>query len=273
MKRKITIALTALAAVLWVSSCKSQYDIVLSGTNAADKYAMAFELFNAKKYAKAAEMFESLSLQTNGTAQDDTVQFYVGYSNYLYGDYATSESNLQRFIVTFPLSPFHEQAQFMRLDCLYKSTYRYELDQVPTHTALQEMNIFKIDNPDSQYIQQVNEMIDDLNGRLELKAYKSAYLYYHMEDYMAAHYALKNVLKENADNRYRDEILYYTAMSSYHYAFNSIPSKQKERYLVFVDDYLNVVSEFPDSEFSKKLEPYYTKVQKILKKDKKEDNE
>ena len=89
MKRKITIALTALAAVLWVSSCKSQYDIVLSGTNAADKYAMAFELFNAKKYAKAAEMFESLSLQTNGTAQDDTVQFYVGYSNYLYGDYTT----------------------------------------------------------------------------------------------------------------------------------------------------------------------------------------
>ena len=110
-------------------------------------------------------------------------------------------------------------------------------------------------------------MMDDLNNRLELKAYKAAYLYYHMEDYLAAHYALKNVLKENADNRYREEILYYTAMSAYKYAYNSVPDKQRERYLVFVDDYFNLVSEFPESHYSKEVESLYQKVQKILKTD------
>ncbi len=132
------------------------------------------------------------------------------------------------------------------------------------------MNVFMIENPKSQYHDQVAAMMDDLNDRLELKAYKGAYLYYHMEDYQAAHYALKNVLKENADNRYREEILYYTAMSAYKYALNSVPAKQRERYLVFVDDYFNIVSEFPDSKYVKNLEPLYEKAQKQLKKN---DNE
>lgn len=255
----------ALATIALLSSCKTQYDSILAGGDTAAKYKMAFELFEAKKYAKAAETFESLSTYTRGTAQDDTVQFYWGLSNYRYGDYVTAESNLNEFIMTFPLSPFAEEAKYLRLDCLYRGTYRYELDQMPTYKALSEMKVFQVENPQSKYHDRVEEMMDDLNGRLELKAYKSAYLYYHMEDYQAAHYALKNVLKDNADNRYREEILYYTALAAYKYAFNSIPARQRERYLVFVDDYFNLISEYPESKFSKELEPIYNKVQKELK--------
>ena len=129
------------------------------------------------------------------------------------------------------------------------------------------MQVFLIENPESKFRDRVVEMMDDLNNRLELKAYKSAWLYYHMEDYLAAHFALKNVLKDNADNRYREEVLYYTAMAAYRYAFNSVPSKQRERYLVFVDDYFNIVSEYPESKYLKELEGLYNKVQKFLKKD------
>ena len=255
------------AALALFSSCKSQYDAVMYGSDVSAKYKLAFELFEAKKYAKAAEAFESLTMAYKGTPQDDTVQFYWGLSNYRYGDYITAESNLQEFINTFPLSPFTEEAKFLHLDCLYRGTYRYELDQVPTYKALSAMSVFQIENPDSQYYDRVAEMKDDLNDRLEMKAYKSAWLYYHMEDYLAAHYALKNVLKDNADNRYREEILYYTAMAAYKYAFNSVPSKQRERYLVFVDDYFNIVSEYPESKHIKELEGLYSKVQKQLKKD------
>ncbi|MBR5018185.1 MAG: outer membrane protein assembly factor BamD [Bacteroidales bacterium] len=264
---RFRLQLAALAALALLSSCKSQYDAVLYGSDIQAKYKMAFELFEAKKYSKAAETFESLTMATKGTAQDDTVQFYWGLSNYRYGDYITAESNLQEFINTFPLSPFTEEAKFLHLDCLYRGTYRYELDQLPTYKALSEMSVFQIENPGSQYHDRVAEMMDDLNDRLEKKAYKSAWLYYHMEDYLAAHYALKNVLKDNADNRYREEILYYTAMAAYKYAFNSVPSKQRERYLVFVDDYFNIVSEYPESKYVKELEGLYNKVQKLLKQD------
>lgn len=261
------IIIIALAVLATAASCKSEYETILQSNDIQAKYKMAFELFDAGKYVKAAETFESVSLGTKGTAQDDTVQFYWGLSNYRFGDYQTAESNLAQFIATFPLSPFTEQAQYLRISCLYKMTYRYELDQTPTYKALTEMNIFQIENPNSEYHDEVAKMSDNLHERLDMKAYKSAYLYYHMEDYLAAHYALRNVLKDNADNRYREDVLYYTAMAAYKYAYNSVPDKQHERYLTFVDDYFNVVSEYPESKYRKELDSLYGKVQKILKKD------
>lgn len=252
-------------AIVALASCKSQYDAMLMSNDVQAKYKAAFDLFDRGKYVKSAEMFESLTINTRGTAQDDTVQFYWGLSNYMFGDYTTACSNFDQFIATFPLSPFNEKAKFLRIDCLYHGTYRYELDQQPTYKALESIAVFLIENPESEYVQRVKDMADDLNNRLELKAYKSAYLYYHMEDYLAAHYALKNVLKENADNRYREEILYYTAMAAYKYADMSIPAKQKERFMTFVDDYFNVVSEFPETKFRRELDSLYKKAQNKLK--------
>lgn len=265
MTRKLLIFALTIGALL-ISSCKTQYDLLLEGNDVEAKYKAAFELFEAKKYLKAAEMFESLSIATKGTSQDDTVQFYWGYSNYKYGDYITAESNLNQFIQVFPISPFTEQAKFLRIECLYRGCYRYELDQVPTYKALTAIREFLIENPTSQYKEKCEEMSDNLQDRLDMKAYKSAHLYYHMEDYLAAHYALKNVLKENADNRYREEVLYYTALSAYKYANLSVTSKQRERYLTFVDDYLNFIGEFSESQYKKELDALYEKVQKILKK-------
>lgn len=261
------LTFSLLFSVLLTTSCKTQYDILLEGNDVEAKYKAAFELFEAGKYLKAAEMFESLSLATKGTAQDDTVQFYWGYSNYKYGDYITAESNLSQFIQVFPISAFTELAKYLRIECLFKGCYRYELDQVPTYKAISTINEFLIENPASEHADKCNEMLDNLKERLDMKAYKSAHLYYHMEDYLAAHYALKNVLKENAENRYREDILYYTAMSAYKYAYLSVASKQRERYLTFVDDYLNIIGEYPESKYKKELDSLYEKVQKILKKE------
>ena len=71
---------------------------------------------------------------------------------------------------------------------------------------------------------------------------------------------LRNVLKDNADNRYREEVLYYTAMASYKYAELSTPAKQKERFLVFYDDYYNFIGEYPESAHRRELENLYKKV-------------
>ncbi len=266
MKKGI-IALSILALVAF-SSCKTQYTALLESGDVPAKYAAAFELFAAGKYNKAAEMFESLTIYTGGLPSDDTVHFYWGLSNYRFKDYTTAEGIFNKFIDVYPLSPFAPEARYYYLDCLYHGTYRYELDQKPTYIALAAIDRYIKEFPDTEYASKCNDMVNDLKGRLEEKAYRSAYLYYHMEDYPAAHYALKNVIKENADNRFREEILYYIALSSYKYALGSVPSKQRERYLSFVDDYFNVVGEYPDSKYRKDLDSYYKKVQKILAKEK-----
>lgn len=263
-KKMKKIAILTIVTVLGVTSCKSQYDALLNSNDVDAKYAAAFDYFNNGKYQKAATLFESMSVITSGTERDDTVQYYWGLSNYKFKDYYTAETNFARFAENFPRSPFAQEARFLRIDCLYRSTLRYELDPTPTYNALSAISEYNTDFPDNPHRVMVSTMMEDLNKRLDTKAYESARLYFRMEDYKAARVALKNVLKDDAENIYREDILYYIAKSSYKYAQLSVPEKKKERYITFSDDYLNFIGEMPDSHYRRELDMLYSRAQRAM---------
>lgn len=260
MNNSLKLLLAAGALVVSALSCKSQYELLLEGNDVEAKYKAAFDLFESKKYQKAAQLFESISVLTSGTERDDTVQYYWALSNYRNKDYQAAEVNFDNFIEHFPRSVFTPDARFLKVDCLFRSTLRYELDQTPTYKAITAISEYIIDYPTSDKVEICNKMTDELVGRLDRKAYEAAKLYYRMEDYKAARVAFRNVLKDKAENRYREEILYYTALSSYKYASLSVDRKQKERFLVFSDDYLNFISEYPESKFRAELDKLYFQV-------------
>ena len=123
---------------------------------------------------------------------------------------------------------------------------------------------YMLEFPDNENMQVCKDMLLDLGERLDKKAYEGAKLYYKMEDYLAARVAFRNVLKDDAENIYREDILYYIAMASYKYAYLSVPAKQKERYMEFVDDYFNFVGELPESHYRKELDAVYARAQRAL---------
>ena len=254
----------AVLALVSICSCKSQYELLLNSNDVDAKYKAAFEYFELGKYTKSAALFESLSLLTEGTEKDDTVKYYWGLSNYNSKDYYTAETNFEQFVTSYPRSPFAPEARYLRLDCLYLQTLRYELDQTPTYKAMNAISEYIIDYPESDRLLSCREMLTELGERLDKKAYESAKLYYKMEDYLASRIAFRNILKDDAENMYREDILYYIAMSSYKYAAMSVAQKQKERYLTFIDDYFNFVGELPDSHYRKELDAIYAKVQKAI---------
>lgn len=261
MKRStIFSALSLLLVLAGFHACKSQYDQMLESNDVDAKYAAAFDYFNNGKYSRSAALFESLLLLTNGTERYDTVMYYLGMSNYSYKDYYTAETNFQQYLSYFPQGSFAEMAEFLRIDCLYRATLRYELDQTPTYTAITAIGEYLRAHPEGANSDICRHRLEELGERLDRKAYENAKLYYRMEDYQAARVALRNVLKEDADNVFREEILYYTAMASYKYASMSVPSKQKERFLVFQDDYLNFIGEYPESTHRRELDGLYAKV-------------
>jgi outer membrane protein assembly factor BamD len=265
MKMKSKTILLTLAVLAAFAACKSQYEILLSSNDVDAKYKAAMDYFNQGKYLKAGQLFESMAILTDGTERDDTVRYYWALSNYRYRDYYTAESNFAKFIEKYPQSPFSSDARFLRIDCLYRSTYRWELDQAPTKNCLATIIQYELEYPDAKdHLEACSAMKKDLYDRLDRKEFENARLYYKMEDYLAARVALRNVLKDNADNSYREDILYYTAMASYHYARMSVPAKQKERYLVFVDDYLNFVGEYPESKYRRELDAMYRRSQRAL---------
>lgn len=259
---KITLIASISFGLAW--SCKSQYDALLNSNDIDAKYKAAFDYFNAGKYQKAASLFESIAVLTNGTERDDTVQYYWGLSNYKLKDFYTAETNFAKFAGTYPRSPFTENAIFLRLDCLYRSTLRYELDPSPTYAAINAINEYVRDYPSTEHSAECAGMLKELGDRLDKKAYEAAKLYYNMEDYKASRVAFKNILKDDAENIYREDILYYIAKSSYKFAHMSVPEKQKERYLTFIDDYLNFVGEIPDSPYKKELDALYSRAQKSI---------
>ena len=263
-KMKLKNLIMAAVAIVALSSCKSQYEILMTSNDVDTKYEAAFKYYNEGKYSKAGSLFESLSVQTNGTERDDTVRFYWGLSNYKYKDYYTAETNFDQFIQSFPRSPFISDATYLRIDCLYRSTLRYELDQTPTYKAISAISQYILEHPETEHMKVCRDMLLELNERLDKKAYEAAKLYYKMEDYLASRVAFKNVLKDDSENIYREDILYYIAMSSYKYAHQSVPAKQKERYLAFVDDYYNFIGEVPESPYRKELDVIYSRAQKAL---------
>ena len=253
-KALVILLLSALALV----SCKSQYEVLLASNDVDAKYKAAMDYFAAKKYQKSAQLFESMAVLTSGTSRDDTVQYYWGLSNYRAKDYFTAESNFSKFVESFPQSPFTPDAQFYRLDCLYRATYRWELDQNPTRACMAAINEYVREHPeDDIHLPACQNMLKDLQERLDRKDYEAGRQYYRMEDYLSARVKLRNVLKTNSDNVYREDVLYYTAMASYHYARLSVKEKQKERFLVFTDDYLNFISEYPESHYRHELDRLY----------------
>ena len=258
---RINSIIILLAVAFLQFSCAGYYDTVMKSNDVDLKYKAAHEYFQKGKYKKAADIFDNLNLLVQGLPQEDTVTYYHGLSNYRYGDYETAETSLAKFIEVYPRSPFIEEAKYLRIDCLYRGTYRYELDQTPTRKAMMVISEFMYDNPGSKYYPVCQEMMKDLMERLERKSFESAKIYYTMEDYKASRYALKNVLKENSENQYREDVLYYVAMSSYKYAFNSIEEKKKERDLDFVDDYYNFISEYPESKYRKELDGLFAKIE------------
>lgn len=249
-------------AVMALGACRSQFDSLLVSADVDTKYKTAMELYEARKYKKSAAVFESLSMQTSGLEMDDTVRFLWAMSNYNMKDYISAQANFQSFCELYSHSPFSEQANFLRLDCMFRGTLRYELDQTPTHMALASISEYMMDYPGSPYTDECLKMGEELQTRLDRKEFENAYLYYKMEDYIASRTALKNVLKDHPENKYREQVMYYLAKASFKYAQNSVSHKQKDRYMDFVDNYFNFIEEHPESKYRADLDQLYNRYQR-----------
>ena len=136
MKKILTVLLAAALAV----SCSSQFEKLLASYNYGDKYRAALRYYEEGDFNKAAQLLENVAMNAQGTPQEDTVRFYWGMSNYNMKDFGTAQSNFNEFVLQFPRSPFAKEAEFRMIDCMYRGTYRWELDQKPTEVALSYIN-------------------------------------------------------------------------------------------------------------------------------------
>jgi outer membrane protein assembly factor BamD len=261
MKFRIYIVLIILALG---SSC-GEYEKLLKSSDYDLKKERAKEYYNAGLFVKATELFAQILPRYRATEEAEELNFMNARSFYGMKDYIMAGSYFKTFVEQYPFGKYAEEANFLAAMCDYHLSPKPELDQGNTVSALEGFNIFINRFPQSPRVEESRRMITELQEKLVQKSYISAKLYYDMRQYKAAAVALNNSLKEHADTKYREEMMFLKLNSLFLYAENSQPHRQKERYQDALDDYYSFMEEYPSSKYAKDVQQIYQETISYLK--------
>lgn len=247
-----------------LASCNSEYQRLLKSANYEEKRVKAIELYNNKKYSKAIPLFEELITVFRGTSKAEEIYYYFSKSYFGNKEYLLANYHLSQFVVSYPTSPYAEEAAFLSAYCHYLSSPRVELEQTSTSGAINELQYFVNRYPKSSKVDTCNKLIDELRFKLEEKAYKNAYLYYNMDYYNSASVLFNQLLKDFPDTKRRPELYFMIVKSGYLYAANSVKKKKKERFLAAKENYIKFADVLWRSKYAKEAEDIYNKINKSL---------
>lgn len=251
------------AAVL-LCSCNG-FDKLLKNPDFALKYREANKFYEGAKYDKAVTLYENILPFYRNAPQEDTINIRIARGYYRQHEYEMAQYYYNTFRQAFPRSKFVEEADYMQGACSYDLSLRPSLDQAETNNAIQSLNMYLYRYPKGEHVAESQEMIKELEGRLVEKAFNGAKLYYTTEHYKAAVVALKSCIKAYPGSQFREEMLYLVLRSSYLHAKNSVAEKQRERYQLTIDEYFNLVSEYPESKYKREAEKIYRELQEKTK--------
>lgn len=246
---KKIISLLALTLVLL--SCNKQYDLAMKSANKDFIMKVANEKYEKKKWTDALALYERLTNLVAGTDAAAEVVYKSAYANYYDKNYKLAGHQFKNFAVTFTNDPRREEASYMSALCYYEGSMDYNLDQTNTTSAINELQDFINNYPNSDRAKNINDLIEELNYKLEFKAYENARQYFKMADYKAANIAFENVLNDFPATKLKSKIYNYILKSKTELGLNSIYDYKKERLESALAFTKQVEREFPNSDNSK----------------------
>jgi outer membrane protein assembly factor BamD len=253
-----------LIILVLLSSC-GEYEKLLKSSDFDLKKSRAKEYYEKGEYVKTTELLTQILPRFRATDEAEELNWMNAQAYFGMKDYVMAGGYFKTFIDQFPFGKHAEEANYMAALCDYNISARPELDQENTKNAIEGFKIFLNKFPNSSKVDDCNKRINDLQDKLVEKSYLSAKLYYDMKQYKAAVTALSNSLKEYANTKYREKMMYLKLNSLYLYAEFSLPNKQKERYQAALDDYYSFMEEFPKSTYSRDVSNIFEKTNKYLK--------
>ncbi len=259
--RKILIGIIF---ILFCCTSCNEFDRILKSTDNDMKYEVAMDYYDRKDYNHALQLFALLQNAFRSTPKGEFVAYRTAMCYYLTNDFEIAGYYFNKFVNSYPFSKDAEKAAYMHAYCNYLISPHSTLDQTNTYNAISQLKAFVERFPESDSVARANELIADLNHKLEEKDYNICRLYYRMENYNAAITSFENLLKKYANTIRREEILSDMVKTYYDYAENSVPEKQKERYEACIERYNTLSYLFPDSHYLPEVEAVANKARKKL---------
>ncbi|MFM7023810.1 MAG: outer membrane protein assembly factor BamD [Flavobacteriales bacterium] len=243
-----------LSLLLFVFGACDSYKKVQQSTSYDYKYEMAHKYYGKKQYDRSAELFRELLGAYRGTSKTEEVFYYMVYSDYYLDDYFGAAAEARRFLQSFPLSKYAEEMQYLIGLCYMNSSPSYQLDQEYTGRAIDEFQLLLEKYPKGAFAEKANQHVDELQYKLERKAYETTKLYYKIGEFHSSMVSGDNFCREFPDSKHTEDVHYMMVIASYNYADKSIEEKQIERFRqvpVYIDKF---IKSHPKSEKIAELE-------------------
>lgn len=208
-------------------------------------------MYEAQKYNKAIQLFEKITPLYRGKPQMERIQYMVAQSHYNTKQYSLAAYYFDKFGKNYPKSSKVEEAAYLSAHSYYLSSPVYSLDQKDTMEAINALQNFIFQYPNSDKVEVANKNIKELTFKLERKSFEIAKQYYHTENYQAAIVAFDNLLAEFLGTSYKEEAMYLKFQSAFKLGMNSIYMKKEERLNDAIKIHGKLVRAYPESDYLK----------------------
>ena len=249
-----------------LSSC-SEYQRVLKTDDIASKFKLGTELYELGKFEKANRLFLQIVPKYRGKPQAQKLMYMHSKAFYNTKDYYTASYKMEQFVESYPDSERVDEIAFLAAKSYYFLSPKYSRDQTETIDALEKLQEFINRYPDSKYFNDANAIIQELDLKLEKKAYEIALQYnktgpYH-RDYNSAITAFDNFLDSFPGSVFREDALFYKFDSAYKLAVNSVKWKQNERTEKALKYYRSLMRYFPKTKYLAQTQLMHEELQNI----------
>ena len=246
-------------------SC-SDYQKLLNSDNASEKYKQAEVFYNSGEYRKANRLLEQIIPKYRGKPQAQRIIFFFAESYFQIKSYNLAEYQYENFVKSFPKSDRVQEASFKAAKSYYYQSPTFSLDQEETYTAIEKLQVFINLYPNSEYSSEANQMISELQVKLEKKDFEIAKQYYTIRDYRAAIKTNDNFIASFPGTKFREEALFTKFISLYEIAINSVIYKKEDRLKELQQQFNLILRYYPDSVFKEDLDDKMKKINSELEK-------
>ena len=237
--------------IIFVCFSCSDFQKALKSEEVSEKYQLATELFEKEKWSKSYRLLDQIIQEYRGKPQGEKVSYMHAMCSYKLENYATASYQFTTFTNLYPKSEKAEEAAFLAAKGYYFDAPIYSKDQKLTVEAIEKLQLFINDYPNSKYLTEANKLVKELDFKLEKKAYEIAKQYDLIKDYKASIKSFNNFLLDFPGTTLREDALFYRLDAAYKLAINSVDYLKVERAKEALKFYEVLVSSFKDTKYLK----------------------
>lgn len=248
-------------AVMGLSSC-GKFEKFRKSADLPTKYKAAMNYYKKKDFDKAGILFDEIMPLMKGDSTQELATFYQAYCDFNLSNYTLANTHFKKFAEVFSRSEFAEEAIYMSAFSLYKDSPNFNLDQTGTLSAINEIQSYLNNYPDTKFKDECTNIIRELRKKLEKKAFEKAKLYYKTSPFniaslKSAVIEITNFQRDFPDSDFNEEMAYLKVLAQFDLSKNTMENKQRERFEETSKFYLELIDKYPKSAFLKDAEKMY----------------